>query len=281
MVKSIFNYPVHAADSASQRTVPVSEKPHIGAELFPRFESRHDVFPDMENLSFERSIYQRLHDVKLRHADASHSILHVLERHWNEDVGREIALDLHRVLARDALNVQSPTLSAIVLPLSKSCLKERLHNAIDDAKLARNADQTTAIVFSSTVKREAMSVFMTKRGLVVDCFPVGASCDFGKQYCAFCCQYVQNINSEVHLGGDIKMVHSWSDVKLSGQVYSPVKRHLLDADQSYGLGFGTAPLWYLQSMATGPPVQAKLAAKNQEKQASCPNNNNTSTLICE
>jgi hypothetical protein len=57
MVKNSFNFPVHAAEDANARTKVRSQQPHIGA---PALHMKNDVFPDLEAMSFERSIFERL-----------------------------------------------------------------------------------------------------------------------------------------------------------------------------------------------------------------------------
>jgi hypothetical protein len=254
MVKSIFNYPNHASDAVNQRTVPISEKPHIGAELFPRYDARLDVFPDLENLSFERSIYNRLQTVKLRAPEAASSKLVIVERHWNEESGREISRDLHRALARDALSAQSLNcLSAIVVPLSKTCLQERLHNIVDAAKLRRTPTQIINTVRSSTTSKLSGGVIITS----VD--QLGVQNVWGSDNSSGQCWsnvfLLTSRTVDLRLADVCGMSQSEEGNRIVSavQMFCALKKDNHDVRHSDESGFSTAPLRYLQSMATGPP----------------------------
>jgi len=285
MVKSIFNFTVHASDVVDQRTVAVSDKPHLGAELFPLYEPRPDVFPDMEYLSFERSIYNRLHGLKLRDSDASRSNLHVLERHWNEDSGRETALDLHRAVAKDILNpgcFQTDS-SAIVLPLSRSCLLEKLHFALNQAKLSRTSqanDSNTSGGNASDSNATKSTLHFAQCSNAVELIH-GEFDDLaeqlflrpdlnGKQLSDKALILIQDNNGN-HATREAKW---WSCSDLTSQCNAVTKSLKSQSVKTYAMRFGTAPLWFLQSMATGPPTPKQLATVNEcqwEKQASCLN----------
>jgi len=249
MVKSIFNYTLYAKDVVDQRTVSVSKKPHLGAELFPLYESRPDVFPDLESLSFERSIYSRLNGLQLRDSDASASNLHVLERHWNQDSGREIALDLHRALAKNVLNPQCflTDLSAIVLPLSRSCLLEKLHLAMNQAKLGRtshNSDNANTVTGHFAPSSSDAAADLTSYGF-------------------------HDLRNPSKLQGDLTVEalilnqHNGNQVKAEAKLQSLSDRDSAPcattkwanslAQRKHALCPSSAPLWFLQSMATGPP----------------------------
>jgi hypothetical protein len=251
MVKSIFNYTLYAKDVVDQRTVSVSKKPHLGAELFPLYESRPDVFPDLENWSFERSIYNRLHGLQLRDSDASASKLHVLERHWNLDSGREIALDLHRELAKNALNPQRllSDLSAIVLPLSRSCLLEKLHKAMNQAKMGRtshnsnnaNADNGHFVPSSSDAAADFTSYgFHDLRN------PAKLYGDLSVEALIL----IQHPNGN-QVKGEAK---PWSLSDRDSLPCATAKWANSLAQRKHALCPSSAPLWFLQSMATGPPA---------------------------
>jgi len=298
MVKSVFNHSLLASDIVAQRTVIVSEKPHLGAELFPLYSPRADVFPDMEYLSFERSIYQRLQGLQLRDSDSSRSNLHVLERHWNEESGREIALDLHRAIAKDIMNPQSfqSELSAIVLPLSRSCLLEKLHLTLKDAKLRRTSDNnsdvhstvlagTTRYVNSRTAvedlpklvhdnldldqviggRHQVANQFETKGKLENQLISHGDHDTFefenvwkseilhgdqdGLLLSRILLVLIQDVNGNNAKGRD--NAQCFTDSILQSDKVS--KGMGSQFQKKYALRFGSAPLWYLQSMATGPP----------------------------
>jgi len=250
MVKSIFNYTLYAKDVVDQRTVSVSRKPHLGAELFTLYESRPDVFPDLENWSFERSIYNRLQGLQLRDSDASASNLHVLERHWNQDSGREIALDLHRELAKNVLNPQCSLtdLSAIVLPLSRSCLLEKLHQAMNQAKSGRTSCN------SDNAKTDSGHFVPSSSDAAADLTSYG----------------FHDLRNPAKLHGDltvealIPIQHpNGKQVKGEAQLWSVSDGNSLPCatakwvytlvQRIHALCPSTAPLWFLQSMATGPP----------------------------
>jgi len=297
MVKSIFNHSLLASDVVSQRTAIVSEKPHLGAELFPLYSPRADVFPDLENLSFERSIFQRIQGLKLRDSDASGSNLHVLERHWNEDSGREVALDLHRAIAKDIMNPQSfqSELCAIVLPLSRSCLLEKLHLALNHAKLTRTSDNvdlratvvggTTRYGNSRTAMKESLEFFRDNLDLdhVLGDKDQGTyqfgimgklenqlisdrnhdTFNFENVWKLESCSgdlnglvlsrilliLIQDINGNYTEGSD--NTRCYADILVHSQKFT--KGLGSQFQKKYALRFGSAPLWFLQSMATGPP----------------------------
>jgi len=314
MVKSTFNHTIIASDVVNQRTVSVSDKPHLGAELFPLYEPRQDVFPDMENLSFERSIYKRLHGLKLRDSDATGSNLHVLERHWNEESGREIALALHREIAKGVLRSQSfqSNLSAIELPLSRSCLLEKLHSAVNQAKLKRTSDcsefQTNEgkrrCMNSRTSMKDLNDVGQNHGDLDLSQFVSDRDQDIYEfenvwnSHAQVINERVQDIlefENIVNLDKHRKDLHGLPLSSLvlilnqdangshaKGSTDMGNLDYILEADRvkisvgsqfrkKYALRFGTAPLWFLQSMATGPPrANSSRQKRNQwENQASC------------
>jgi len=250
-----------ATDVVSQRTVPLSEKPQLGAQLFALYEVRPDVFPDMENLSFERSIFKRLQGLNLRDSDMFPSNLHLLERHWTEESGREIALDLHKALAKDALNcnMDQTDLAAIVLPLSRSCLQERLHLAIGDAKLRKSSSSDhNAIAWNNADKDSEFLTEHTTHVYREDNDTNALGIGYQRVWDHSNCFGDVKMRSIQILMQDLRRV----DVKTKSELTpNPVMAHSSTTakwvssrfQKKYALRFGTAPLWYLQSMATGPP----------------------------
>jgi len=268
------------------------------------------VFPDMENWSFERSIYKRLKGLNLRDSDASASKMYMLEKHWSQDSGKEIALDLHRALAKDALSPLcfQTQLSAIVLPLSRSCLLEKLHQAINAPKAyqtgftvarAENAMAMEASAFLEstsefTAVNDGSSSMNLGRAFVQAAFTFSGVFDgsaamiTGKglphsipQLCVYdrsedeeqilfkgkdaayaglnraqrfaeqVLILIQDIDRNLRVGGSKPLTESDRLVD-SG---AAAQGNGLQFQEKYAVRFGTTPLWYLQSMATGPPSQ--------------------------
>jgi len=92
---------ISAFDHALERTKKLSQKPQIGSELIPQFELHQDVFPDLDMISRERDIYGKLDNTRLRKSELSRSSMVLLEKHWETEESRQIAQDLHYLISKE------------------------------------------------------------------------------------------------------------------------------------------------------------------------------------
>jgi hypothetical protein len=212
----------HAAYDAIERTLTLSQKPHVGAELIPVFQMQKDVFGDLEAMQSilnQRSIYDRLDSFSLR--DSAGGIRHAtsanlvrLERHWTEDeASREIAADLHNKLSRlplDQSSAQSRNLLDLQPLLSQRELKQLVKSVV---KISQASHHTKIVHDLHGFKNKTLLTEQISRNWKVE----AASCTtktgrFQKiSLCTAC-------------------------------------------------GYGTAPVWYQQSMENGPPRYTKQPA---------------------
>lgn len=205
----------HAAYDATERTLRLSQKPHVGAELIPIFQMQKDVFGDLDALQSilnQRSIYDRLDSFNLRasaggirHAASANLVR--LERHWTEEeASREVAADLHNKLSR--------------LPLDQASAQSR--NLLDLQPLFSQRELRQLL--KSVVKiSEASHHEMT-----------GTDLHGFKNKTVFA----------KHLSSNWK-VEAVSCTTKTGSFQK--------ISSCTACGYGTAPVWYQQSMENGPP----------------------------
>jgi hypothetical protein len=205
--------PRHAVYDATERTLTLSQKPHIGAELFPVYRMQRDVFGDLDALQSvlkQRSIYDRLDSFNLRDSTANMRLpasanLVRSERHWIEDESsREIAADLHNKLSKLPLSHASDNLLDLQPLFSQRELRQVMQSLVRISQASHH--KTIAYNLHDFNMNETL---------------------LAQQHSTY--WKVEAVSCTTKTGRFQKI-------------------SLCTAS-----GFGTAPVWYQQSMENGPP----------------------------
>jgi hypothetical protein len=252
MVKNSFNFPAHAAEHANARTKVRSEQPHIGAELIPVLHIKQDVFPDLVAVSFQRSIYDKLPALKLRSSD-----FQIQPHDWNASEQRHFAESIHKMIVnvpgKDLMGLAAEgNQMRLVLPSTR----EELH---DKLKKVQSLKQIERSPHGGRKQRTVPKVLHSQLFVADMASIVQISIDGGMNTSGGKSRRgIQQLEEEsIH-----QMREALQDMSV-GLTFgsSTPKASKIISRGSGGVisqlrstqGFGTAPIWYQQSMATGPP----------------------------
>jgi hypothetical protein len=224
----------HAANDAIERTLRLSEKPQVGAVLIPAYSAQRDVFPDLDALQSilsQRSIYDKLDAFKLRAPSASINAttanLVRLESHWTEAAGRAISADLHNKISRLPLDQTSEGHNLLDLQSvrSQNDLRRTLRAVVKAAEASRLTYDSIRDIQQDTL---LISNFAFKLWNNVEGNTIGIES-----------------KASAKQSSSYDRINSTNCICKTGKFQ---KTSLCDA-----CGFGTAPIWYQQSMENGPP----------------------------
>jgi len=231
----------------------------------PVFHKNADVFPDLEVMNFERSIFDRLPALKLRSSDQQMH-RHVVSK-FNDVEQRELAESIHKMIVssphQDLMELAAEgNQMRLVLPTTRQDLHQRVQTLLNHNRTARvpagasKVHQISNMILSQASIQDMDAILQGRldRGMI----SVGFSEAIGSnQSLSHCSDYISMVSLSsrgVHFGGS----KGKANVPLDSKAFEACvcnSQGILGSrfEAKCSEGFGTAPIWYQQSMATGPP----------------------------